>query len=854
MTLKLLSRKSLFAAFFATFILIAVAPYIGVNYFVLKKVENELKSSLNEEYYFITKQITHTIEQVYVQNWSADIARLRQMLNFEVTYESSQRYALAESFLNQDPAIITFSLQTPGETEPLHFLRKESLTPFIKVDPHGVGLFFNFSDSAADKTTDTVDLCEPIILPHPTSAAMNAIFLPIEAPFAYSNTLTARLRAVYYFTPALERINRQLALGHKEMYLVDKSGAILFSNRFSNRSGADQYRSVNRKRLEYPFMSKIRTTLEGAPAVFQLETFQYKGSAYVGCFATIRSSDWAVVLVERYQSAYAPVQATKRQIILWVMISILLCLFFAGMFAWFFSLFITQAKNALVDAKNAAESANRIKSEFLANMSHEIRTPMNAILGFADILEGKIRDKHHRQYLSMIRASGKSLLILINDILDLSKIEAGKMQLEYQAINSVFVFKEIAGVFSQKIEEKGLKFILETDVNLPEYLLLDEIRLRQILLNLVGNAVKFTESGTIRLAVKTQVNEETPGTVDFIFAIEDTGIGIPEEEQETIFKAFEQQSGQDHATYGGTGLGLAITKRLVEIMGGSICVSGKKGQGSIFTVILKNVRKTEIVDAPVKEIDISADSVIFDKAVILIVDDIKANRALLRAFLKDYGFGFIEAEDGRKAVDLANDRHPDLILMDMKMPVMGGRQATQNIKACDETKDIPIIAVTAAAMKDDIEEIKSLCDGYLKKPVSKDALVAELTRFMEHSVNKSVSYDSGPSQPGENLILKKEPKPYKPDAETMKRIPELIQMLESEFMPQWDEINDMLVMDEVKQFADDLNRNGLDYGFTPVTEYGDRLADCVKIYDVEGVNKNLAEFPKIVEQIKNISC
>jgi len=850
MTFKLLSRKSLFAVFFATFILIAVAPYISVNHFVLNKVENELKSSLNEEYYFITKQITHAIEQVYVQNWLADIARLRQMLNFEVTHESSQRYALAESFLNQDPAIITFSLRTPVETEPLHFIRKDSLMPFIKADPHGVGSFFNFSDSAADKTTDTVDLCEPIILPHPTSAAMNAIFLPIEAPFSYSNTLTARLRAVYNFTPALERINRQLALGHKEMYLVNKSGAILFSN----RTGTDQYRSVHRKRLEYPLMAKIRTTLEGAPAVFQLETFQYKGTAYAGCFATIRSSNWAVVLVERYQSAYAAVQATKRQIILWVVISILLCLFFAGVFALFFSLFITQAKNALVDAKNAAESANRIKSEFLANMSHEIRTPMNAILGFTDILEGKTRDEHHRQYLSMIRASGKSLMTLINDILDLSKIEAGKMLLEYQAINSVFIFKEIAGVFSQKIEEKGLKFILETDLNLPEYLLLDEVRLRQVLLNLVGNAVKFTESGTIRLAVKTQANEETPDTVDFIFAVEDTGIGIPEEEQETIFNAFEQKSGQEHATYGGTGLGLAITKRLVEIMGGSIRVSGKKGRGSIFTVILKNVRKIEIADAPVKEIDISADSVFFDKAVILIVDDIKTNRVLLRALLKDYGFGFIEAEDGRKAIDLANDRHPDLILMDMKMPVMGGRKATQNIKANDETKDIPIIAVTAAAMKDDEEEIRYLCDGYLKKPLSKDALIAELTRFLEHSVKKPILYDSGSSQSKENPIIKKEPTPYKPDAETMKRIPELIQMLESEFMPQWEEINDMMVMDEVKQFADDLNRNGQDYGFTPVTEYGERLADCVQIYDVEGVNKNLAEFPMIVQQIKNISC
>ncbi|MDM8542981.1 ATP-binding protein [Desulfococcaceae bacterium HSG9] len=842
MPFKLLNRKSLFAAFFVTFMLIAVIPYISVNYFVLKKVEDELKSSLNEEYYFITEQITHTIEDVYVQNWLVDIARLRQMLNFDVTYENSQRYALAKVFLSQNPAIITLSIQTPVEPEPLHIIKNSSLEPFIKTDPHAVSSFFDFSNSISDKSA--AKLYEPIVLPDPNSGIMNAIFLPIEASFAYRDTLTAYVRAVYYFTPTLEKINRQLELGHQEIYLVDKNGAILFSNRF----GTDQYGSTPKKHLEYPFMEKIRSTLEGAPSVFQLETFQYKGTAYVGCFATIRSSDWAVVMVEPYRSAYAPVQETKRQIIIWVVISILLCLIFAGIFAWFFSLFIIQAKNALVDAKNAAEKANRMKSEFLANMSHEIRTPMNAILGFSDILKSKIRDKLDRQYLSLIWSSGRSLMTLIDDILDLSKIEAGKMELEYKPVNPAFIFKEIIGVFSQKLEEKALQFILDIDNNMSEYLLLDEVRIRQILFNLVGNAVKFTESGTVKLSLKTQSCDMASDTVDFIFAVQDTGIGIPEEQQKTIFGAFEQQSGQDHATYGGTGLGLAITKRLAEMMGGAISVSSEKGRGSIFTVTLQNIRKVKGIDAVEKKNDLSLDSVRFDQAAILIADDIKENRMLLRACLDSYGFGFIEAENGQRAVQLAKKHHPDLILMDMKMPVKDGRQATKSIKAYEETKDIPIVAVTAAAMKDEEKEISSLCDGYLRKPVREEELIAELARFLKYSIKKEFSKDFERTPPA----AKSEPAPYKPDAEAIKRIPELLKILETEFVPRHEEISDMLIMDEAQEFADDLAQTGREYNLQPLTDYGDRFADCVQTYDTVGVKTHLAEFPKILKLVKDM--
>ena len=403
---------------------------------------------------------------------------------------------------------------------------------------------------------------------------------------------------------------------------------------------------------------------------------------------------------------------------------------------------IEERKQAEAQSRNSklqlevADAANRAKSEFLANMSHEIRTPMNAILGFTEILKRKIINEQHKKYLASIHSAGKSLMTLINDILDLSKIEAGKMKIKYEAINPVSVFKEIAGVFSQKISDKGLKFFMETDMNLPEFIMLDEVRLRQIIFNLVGNAIKFTESGSVRIKVQTLAHKETPDRIDFIFSVEDTGIGIPEDQQETIFDAFEQQSGQDHATYGGTGLGLAITKRLAELMGGAISVSGEKGKGSVFTVTLKNVHKVKWSDTVEQKSDKSADSVIFDKAMIMIADDITDNRVLLSEYLNDYDFNIIEAKDGWEACELAKRLRPALILMDMKMPVMDGREATQNIKTFEKTRAIPIIAVTAAAMKDDAKEINFMCDGYLRKPVRKEELVAVLARFLKHSVKK----------------------------------------------------------------------------------------------------------------------
>ncbi len=244
-----------------------------------------------------------------------------------------------------------------------------------------------------------------------------------------------------------------------------------------------------------------------------------------------------------------------------------------------------QAEKALKRAKEAAEAANRAKSEFLANMSHEIRTPLNAVIGFSDLLSSMITDKKHKSYLSSIKTAGKTLLTLINDILDLSKIEAGRLEIKSEPINPILIFTELEQIFALKIAEKRLEFII--DIDLPATLVLDQTRLRQVLFNLLGNAIKFTEQGYIKLSAHIRTQENDSRKIDLILAVADTGIGIPKDQQNIIFEYFQQQNGQSTRKYGGTGLGLAITKRLVEMMNGQISV--RSDQGSVFEITLRDV-------------------------------------------------------------------------------------------------------------------------------------------------------------------------------------------------------------------------------------------------------------------------
>ncbi|NIN33604.1 MAG: response regulator, partial [Gammaproteobacteria bacterium] len=326
-----------------------------------------------------------------------------------------------------------------------------------------------------------------------------------------------------------------------------------------------------------------------------------------------------------------------------------------------------RAEEEAEQAREAAEEANQAKSEFLANMSHELRTPLNAVIGFSELLFSMAFDQKQRNYIHSIRTAGKSLLTLINDILDLSKIESGMMEIKYTPVNPSMIFNEIQHIFHEKLARKNLAYITDIDENLPALLTLDETRLRQILLNLVGNAVKFTQHGHIKLSAKKGDETEQPDLINLIISVEDTGIGVPPEEQALIFQPFKQQSGQSIRKYGGTGLGLSICKRLTEMMKGRISVESQPGKGSCFKLILDNVTVPSAGAVTGLDESFNLDSISFETARVLVVDDVESNRAMLQEMLPRVNLEVLTAENGQEALRIAGEYLPDIIIMDIVM-------------------------------------------------------------------------------------------------------------------------------------------------------------------------------------------
>ena len=386
-------------------------------------------------------------------------------------------------------------------------------------------------------------------------------------------------------------------------------------------------------------------------------------------------------------------------------------------------------------ARQAAEEASRAKSAFLSNMSHEIRTPLNAMLGFAQILErdGSLTPRQ-KEMIHTINRSGQHLLNLINDILDMSKIEAGRLQLNPVDFCLHDLLEDLEMMFRSRAEAKGLQLLMERADDLPRYVHADEAKLRQVFINLMGNAVKFTKTGgvSVRVRAETLERNSTQDThlLRLVVEIEDSGPGIAADELELIFEPFRQSAAGRDA--GGTGLGLAVSRRLVELMGGSIGVRSELGKGSCFSfqvpVKLAAGAAQEVVPRMRQVIGLEPGT---GPIRILVADDKKDNRDLLRALLEPLGVEVKEAANGQEALDLFEAWSPHAVLMDMRMPVMDGYEATRRIKTTEKGRITPVIAVTASAFEDAEKEVMATgVDGYVRKPFRAEEIFAVLGKCL----------------------------------------------------------------------------------------------------------------------------
>jgi signal transduction histidine kinase/ActR/RegA family two-component response regulator len=392
---------------------------------------------------------------------------------------------------------------------------------------------------------------------------------------------------------------------------------------------------------------------------------------------------------------------------------------------------LRKREKELERAKKAAEAASQSKSAFLANMSHEIRTPLNGIMGMAQVLEGTTLDASQREFLTTIIESGKTLMALLNDVLDLSKIEAGKFDIVPTDTSIHHMLRRQLKLWKPRAEEKGLELTLAFDADLPAYLAFDTVRVQQCIGNLVSNAIKFTAKGRVEIFALAKAQGDGSHLIEV--RVIDTGPGMDEETLGRLFRPFAQADETIQRAHGGTGLGLSITRRLAELMGGSASATSTPGRGSTFRVSFRGGAAKSQPEAGVTARPADGDireTLKQSNLRVLLVDDHPINRQVAALFLRPFNMKIVEAVNGQEALDALAREPFDLVLLDMHMPVMDGPTTIRNIRASDQPwQSIPVIALTADAMSGDRERYLGMgMNGYLSKPLAERELLSEIGR------------------------------------------------------------------------------------------------------------------------------